>query len=144
MIQKKMIIFPIPKKKRIGLLKIQAGRILHAHEMTTITKLLQFGDDIFCQTESHNPGTKTADIVWKNEFWEIKYVNGNSRETIVRRLKKAKKQSKRIIIDISGSKISAQRAFGKIKDYFRKNKEIIKIFIISKEGYCIIDRAMLN
>lgn len=130
-----------PKGKNPGLIKIEAGRILHEHEMMIITKLLKFGDDIFCITESNI--IKTADIVWRDELWELKHLHGNSQDTLISRLRKAKKQSSRIVIDLSRSSISIIRSIGTIKDVLRKNKTIIKVLVISKNEYCIVDRAMI-
>lgn len=132
----------LPKSKKPGLIKIESGRILHKHEIETVMKLLCFGDDIFCQAESKL--IKTADIVWRNEAWEIKNITGGTRNTIKNSIEKARKQSRYIILDMSDSSISLERSLGKIKTLFIYNKKIIKILIISKQKYCLLDRFMLG
>lgn len=131
-----------PNKKHLGLIKIETGRILHQHEFMIINKLLCFGHDIFCQTESKL--MKTADIVWQDEVWEMKRITGTSRDTIIYNLRKAKRQNSRVILDLSDSPITIQRSLGKIIGAMHKHKTILKVFIISKNEYCVIDRSVLK
>lgn len=93
----------LPKGKKPGLIKIESGRILHKHEMVTMSKLSHFGGDIFCHAESKL--MKTADIDWQGESWEIKHVKGKSRHTLGK-IKKLFDHNKEIIkiVIISGKK----------------------------------------
>jgi hypothetical protein len=113
-------------------------------EFDTIEKLLRFGIDIVCKKELNVPYQQTADIIWKKEIWEIKCLFGNSRHTIRNNLRKAKKQSKNIVIDISNSRIKIGGAISHISDFMRRNKDIKKILIVNKNTYCIIDRSALK
>jgi len=132
----------IPKLGRVGVLHVKATRRLHDHEIITLTKLLRFGEDIICQAESKL--TKTADIIWRGEEWEIKSVIGKSRNTIKNSVRKARKQSHHIIIDLTNSSFTIERSLGKIKALMSYNKEILKLFILSKENYCVLDKTMLR
>jgi hypothetical protein len=129
--------------KRVGLLKTETGRTLHGHEVATLTKLLWFGHDIFCQIEANLPYIKVADIVWQNEQWEIKGVSGGSKHTIANSLQKAKKQSRNIVLDISDSEISMERIIGKVKIGLIRHKTIKRVLIVDKSSYCVIDRSAL-
>ena len=118
----------IPKLGRVGVLHVKATRRLHDHEIITLTKLLRFGED----------------IIWRGEEWEIKSVIGKSRNTIKNSVRKARKQSHHIIIDLTNSSFTIERSLGKIKALMSYNKEILKLFILSKENYCVLDKTMLR
>jgi hypothetical protein len=133
----------LPTVKRVALLRIETGRTLQNHEVATINKLLRFGYDIFCQIEANLPYTKVADIVWRNEQWELKSIIGKSENTIADSLRKAKKQSGNVVMDISRSSISVERTIGKVKITLKRHKTIQKVLLIDKNRYCIIDRSAL-
>lgn len=135
------VISHFPKGKNPGLIKIEAGRILHEHEIMIITKLLIFGDDIFCIAESNI--IKTADIIWRNKEWELKSIKGDSKQTIEDSLRKARKQSPYIILDVSKSKISLERCIGKLKIILKRYRTIQEILIIDGNEYCILDKKRI-
>jgi hypothetical protein len=133
----------LPIAKRVGLLKTETGRSLQGHEVDIINKLLQFGFDVFCQIEANLPYVKVADIVWRNEQWELKGLTGGSRYTVKNNLRKAKKQSRNIVLDISRSQVNISSAVNHVKDYMRDTKRINKVVLICKNEYCIIDRSAI-
>ena len=128
---------------KLGMLKIETGRTLHAHEVATINKLLSFGHDIYCQIEANLPYINVADIMWQNEQWEIKNVTANSQRTIEDSLRKAKRQSSFIIMDISASTLTLERSTGKIAVAMRRHRSIKKVMIFDESRYCTIDKSMI-
>jgi hypothetical protein len=133
----------LPVSKREALLKTETGRTLQSHELSTLLKLLQFGQDIFCQIEANLPYTKVADIVWQNEQWEVKGITGHTRYTVRNNLRKARRQSANIVLDISGSTIKMSSAINQVKDMMSRNKQIRKVLVIDQDTYCIIDKSVL-
>lgn len=133
----------LPSGDRVGLLKTEAGRVLHSHEVETPHKLLRFGYDIYCQIEANLPYVKVADIVWRDDTWEMKNITGGTRYTIKNNLKKAKRQSASIILDISGSPIGMQSAINHTRDRMRDSRSIRTVLIIDSDSYCIIERSAL-
>jgi len=133
----------IPENPHKGLLRIESGRTLRAHEVETIERLLRFGYDIVCNQESNLPYTKVADIVWRNELWEMKYLTGDSKHNIANNLRKAKKQSQNIVLDISSAKREIENAIPQVTDKMHNSKKIRKVLIVSKNRYCLIERNLI-
>lgn len=84
---------------------------------------------------------QTPDYLFKNEYWDLKTINGSNLSTIDRAINGKSKQAENFIIDISNSKITNQIAdicISKIyNSKYRKwvnkimlinNKKIIKIY----------------
>ena len=125
------------------MLHIESGRTLRAHELETIERLLCFGRDIVCKRELNLPYSKSPDIVWRDEQWEIKYAHGDSAHNIANALRKAKKQSQSIVIDISGARREIENAIPQVKERMYNSKRIKKVLVLSKNRYCLISRSML-
>jgi len=134
----------IPIHNKRGFAHFEPGKTIQAHELDIVQKLLYFGSDIACKQESNVPYEHTADIVWRNEVWELKGITGSSRHTVRNNLKKAKKQSQNIVLDISESNIQIQSAINHSIDRMKDSRKIRKVFIIDKFDYCIIDRSLLK
>ncbi len=132
---------PLPRRTP-GAIRCEAGRTLSPDEQETVQKLAAFGEDIVCQKESNQ--RTSADIIWRGELWELKNPLGATRHTIKNNLRKAKRQSGRIIIDISRSRILLSSAINHSRDHMRRTKQVREIILIARDSYCLIDRSMLK
>jgi hypothetical protein len=139
----KFKIRPIPTHNKRAAAHFENGKTILPHELDTVKVLSYFGFDIVCKQESNVPYEHTADIVWKNEVWELKGITGDSRHTIRNNLRKAKKQSQNIVLDISNSKIQMNSAINHTVDRMKDNKQIKKVLIVDKTDYCIIEKGLL-
>jgi hypothetical protein len=128
---------PIPKSKPFGKLLFDRPHCLHSHEIETIDLLRRFGDDVTHITPSQKPGTRTPDIKWRGERWEIKSVSGNSRANIVHALQSAKSQSPNIVICISKTKRGPDSILRDVGHYFYGSKSVKQVLVIIKDRYCI-------
>jgi hypothetical protein len=133
--------FPIGGRR--GTLHIEIGRVLRPHEQDTVDALLAFGFDIVCKNESNVPYQHTADIVWRNENWEIKAPTGNTRHTVRNNLRRGKRQSANIIIDISWSQVKMSSAINSMKKHVRESRETKKAMIVCHGEYCVIERGAI-
>jgi hypothetical protein len=127
----------IPEGKPVGKLTFDKPHFLHSHEIETIDIIRRFGDDIEHISPSQKPNTKTPDIKWRGEEWEIKTISGKSRANIVHALASAKKQSSNIIICVNKTKRSPDAICREISHYFYGSKSIKKILAIIGQQYCI-------
>lgn len=115
----------------------QSRRQLRFHEVNAMLLLLDYFDtDITCI----NPGTgKTPDLKINNIKWELKSPQGNGVKTIENILKKATKQSKNIVLDLSRIKMNGNQALARTKYYLHNNKHGIKKLIVITKNHKVID-----
>ncbi len=115
----------------------QSRKQLRFHEVNAILLLLDFFDaDITCIAPGFG---KTPDIRINNIEWELKSPQGDSVKTIENILKKATKQSKNIILDLSRIKMNGNQALSRTRYYLRNNSHGIKRLIIITKNHKVID-----
>ncbi len=140
---KKTKICKFPNSHSVGVVKLEDGRVLRSDERRVVEKLLSFGCDVVCKKESKISHRNTADIVWKGDVWEIKVSKVEGKYTVVNRLRKGKRQSGRIVLDISESKKSVERIVGVVEDFVRRHKTVKTVVFISGNKYCVIGESAL-
>jgi hypothetical protein len=85
-------------------------------------------------------GTNTTPdiyIVRTRQYWEIKNIEGNSKETIQNNMRKADGQARRVIISLVKPKcrMTTERAVGRIKEFLKSGPTRFKaVLLITKRG----------
>jgi hypothetical protein len=94
-------------KRGTGKIIAEIGAKISQHERE-ITELLHktYGGNFVYRKVSNIEGQKTSDIYWNGIAYDIKSCTGVSKNAIDNRLKQAKGQSNRFILDISNSRLS--------------------------------------
>lgn len=82
---------------------------------------------------------KIPDLRIRNIEWEIKSPISNGPKTIENILRKAKKQSENVILDLSRSKFIDSRALSRIRSYIKGNNRQIKRLIVVTKDKKILD-----
>lgn len=116
---------------------IKNGCSLKSHEQVTVDFLLFRGFTIELIPTSSVPGDKTADIVMDGVACEIKAPQGNSKWTIGRNLKRARRQSQIMVIDLFRCRRFESQAIREIRNYFDKTHSVKRIMIITKRRHII-------
>ena len=82
-----------------------------------------FGDKIYLIPKVNVPiRIKTADYLYKNEYWDLKTIYSNGKRTIDNQLKKSRDQASNFIIDISHSKMDVSDAIYQVLKIFNDPK----------------------
>ena len=81
---------------------------------------------------------KSFDVMIDGVDWEIKSPKGNAKFTIIRQLKRGRKQSRHIIIDTSRTKIDDILAEKQIRKSLLEHRSIKRVILITKT-FQIID-----
>ncbi|MDR1300643.1 MAG: hypothetical protein LBK50_02955 [Candidatus Nomurabacteria bacterium] len=120
--------------KKHGKLVEFEGVKMQSHEKDTVLRLRKLG--LNAKPVLPTGTSRTPDVVIGNQLWEIKSPEGNSKKsTIESQFKRAKKQSKYLIIDCARTKLSdkfveketyKQLNFPEIKHLIKKVKIITK------------------
>jgi hypothetical protein len=132
------IIYHMAKKIKKGALLIPKGLPpLENHEEETIDFLRNFGHDIEFLLPKQEKGARTPDIKMGGEFWEIKTIFGNNKHTIQQVLKRARKQSNKILLDLRKTKLPQQEIIRVLKKEKKMRKNLIKIKAITNDDALI-------
>lgn len=100
-----------------------------------IAKILaqKFQSDILFIPPTNSLHTPDLQIVKTGEFWEIKNIRGNGKNTIEDNLKKAAKQSRNVVVSLLRSKMPPSKATARIQHFLsRPHGNIEKIILVTK------------
>lgn len=98
-----------------------------------------FGGELYMLPKVNNPsGIQTADYLFKNEYWDLKEINGNGKNIFFHAVEKHEKQSHNFIFDVSNSILSIDEIDARINLLYKlpKLKWLDKIII--KKGKSLI------
>lgn len=122
------VIIPVDMQPYPNVYEEKVARIL-AHK---------FQSDILFVPPINALHTPDLQIVSTNEFWEIKNIRGNGKNTIENNLKKAAKQSRNIVISLFQSKMTPTQAAARIRYNLNKSHGNIKhVILITKSDKTI-------
>ena len=106
---------------------------LMPHEQATVDFLLRHGYMVELIPRSKVAGVHTADILLDGVPFEIKSPTGRKRWTITRNLKRARKQSKYIVLDLRRICRDEVLCIREAKSYLMNSRVIERVMIITKE-----------
>lgn len=109
------------------------GVVLHTHENATVVFLTEQGFDVELLPPPQRKGARTSDIKMNALAWEIKCPVGKSANTIKRAFKAALRQSKNIIFDLRGSRMTDKVNIAKLEKEFNDIKSAKHLLIITKK-----------
>ena len=104
------------------------------HELETARFFAERGYDIVFISPSNVPEVHRPDILMAGVEWEIKSPIGKGRNTIIRNIKQATKQSQNIIIDLRRTAIPENTCIAQIEKRFRERTSIKRILVVKKNG----------
>lgn len=106
----------------------------------TVARILarKFQSDVSFVQPTFSLHTPDLQIIRTGEFWEIKNIRGNGKNTIEDNLKKATKQSENIVISLLRTKMSPTQATARIRyNLNRSHGKIKRVILITKTGKVI-------
>lgn len=109
------------------------------HEMRATKTLAELfkSDIVFIRrTQSKTPDLY---VLKTNICWELKSPIGNGKHTMQSNLREASKQSENIILDLTRSKMSDEKAISRAKDFLRKERSSIKRLKILLKDKRLVD-----
>lgn len=104
------------------------------HELETAKFFSERGYDIEFIPPSHIPEVHRPDIILDGVEWEIKSPVGKGRNTIVRNMKQASKQSPNMILDLRRIAFPEKMCLNQIEKRFNERSSIKRILVIKKNG----------
>nr|WP_240945068.1 hypothetical protein [Bifidobacterium sp. DSM 109958] len=110
---------------------IETGASPDSNERAVAKQLSDLGHDVVFRKLSDERNVKTSDFYIDDEPWELKTLHGAGKNTVTNALKKAKKQSSRVILEISDCpKPLSQIADDCLDKLRRPNSSIVEIVLL--------------
>ena len=110
----------------------------YSSQEKNIAKWLEntFGGEIYMLPRINNPdGIQTADYLFRGEYWDLKEINGKSRQVLYHAIYKKKTQSNNFIFDTGSSELTISELQKQIyKLYNRKDTRFLQKIILKKEN----------
>lgn len=114
---------------------VPEGLIIAPHEMRTARALAESGLDVSFRPLTHEHGVKNPDARIDGEDWEFKAPTGSSpRNTIADQFKRARKQARRLVLDLRRSGLPDDVALPQIEARFKGQERIIDLIVIDHRG----------
>lgn len=92
-----------------------------------------FGGEIYMIPRVNKPdGIKTADYLFRNEYWDLKEIKSSGKKVIDNRVNGLKGQTRNFIFDISGNLLSDEEIIDQIQKMYRSPKRdwVDKVILI--------------
>lgn len=99
----------------------------------------KFQSDMLFVPPVNSLHTPDLQVVKNGEFWEIKNIRGNGKNTIEDNLKKAAKQSSNVVISLLRTKMVPTQAIARIRHFISRPHGSIKQIILITKGGKVID-----
>lgn len=96
-----------------------------------------FNSDIEIVPSGNNP-SPDARVVRLRQFWEIKNIRGNGKNTIHHTLSEASHQSENLIITLLRTKMAPKTAVSRLKSELKKPTIFKKVLLLMKNGKIIV------
>lgn len=99
-----------------------------------------FGGEIYMVPRVNKPdGIKTADYLFRDEYWDLKSIEGNSNSTLDSAIKKKKSQAKNFVFDVSNSEISRESIKKQINNIYKnKNRQWVDKILVKRNNDLIV------
>lgn len=98
------------------------------------------GGEIYMVPRVNKPdGIKTADYLFRDEYWDLKSIEGNSNSTLDSAIKKKKSQAKNFVFDVSNSEISRESMKKQINNIYKnKNRQWVDKILVKRNNDVIV------
>lgn len=98
----------------------------------------KFQSDILFVPPTNSLHTPDLQLVKTGEYWEIKNIRGNGKNTIEDNLKKAARQSNNVVISLLRTKMTPSQAAARIRFFLsRPHNNIKQVLLVTKAGKTI-------
>lgn len=98
-----------------------------------------FGGELYMLPRVNNPeGIQTADYLFRNEYWDLKEINGTGKNILFHAIEDHERQAHNFIFDISKTKLTNNEIMERLDKLYSLNKvRWLDVIIIMKENELI-------
>lgn len=103
------------------------------HEVLTALRLAETGIDVLFRIDSHEEGVKNPDAEMNQQVWEFKAPTGQGKNTVDSQMKRAGKQTERLVLDLRRSKLDDKESIRDVRQGMH-GRHLTQVIVIDHAG----------
>lgn len=103
------------------------------HEVLTALRLAEEGVDVLFRIDSREEGVKNPDVEMNQQVWEFKAPTGQGKNTVDSQMKRAGKQTERLVLDLRRSELDDKKSIGDVRQGMQ-GRHLTQVIVIDHAG----------
>lgn len=103
------------------------------HEVLTALRLAEEGTDVLFRIDSREEGVKNPDAEMNQQVWEFKAPTGQGKNTVDSQMKRAGKQTERLVLDLRRSKLDDKESIQDVRQSMQ-GRHLTQVIVIDHAG----------
>ena len=103
------------------------------HEVLTALRLAEEGVDVLFRIDSREKGVKNPDVEMNQQVWEFKAPTGEGKNTVDSQMKRAGKQTERLVLDLRRSELDDKKSIRDVRQGMQ-GRHLTQVIVIDHAG----------
>ena len=103
------------------------------HEVLTALRLAEEGMDVLFRIDSRKKGAKNPDAEMNQQVWEFKAPTGEGKNTVDSQMKRAGKQTERLVLDLRRSELDDKKSIRDVRQGMQ-GRHLTQVIVIDHAG----------
>ena len=103
------------------------------HEVLTALRLAEEGVDVLFRIDSREKGVKNPDVEMNQQVWELKAPTGQGKNTVDSQMKRAGKQTERLVLDLRRSELDDKKSIWDVRQGMQ-GRHLTQVIVIDHAG----------
>lgn len=103
------------------------------HEVLTALRLAEEGMDVLFRIDSREEGVKNPDVEMNQQVWEFKAPTGQGKNTVDSQMKRAGKQTERLVLDLRRSELDDKKSIQDVRQGMQ-GRHLTQVIVIDHAG----------
>ena len=103
------------------------------HEVLTALRLAEEGADVLFRIDSRKKGAKNPDAEMNQQVWEFKAPTGEGKNTVDSQMKRAGKQTERLVLDLRRSELDDKKSIRDVRQGMQ-GRHLTQVIVIDHAG----------
>lgn len=103
------------------------------HEVLTALRLAEEGMDVLFRIDSREEGVKNPDVEMNQQVWELKAPTGQGKNTVDSQMKRAGKQTERLVLDLRRSELDDKKSIRDVRQGMQ-GRHLTQVIVIDHAG----------
>lgn len=103
------------------------------HEVLTALRLAEEGVDVLFRIDTREEGVKNPDVEMNQQVWEFKAPTGEGKNTVDSQMKRAGKQTERLVLDLRRSELDDKKSIWDVRQGMQ-GRHLTQVIVIDHAG----------
>lgn len=126
-------LYPERGSGRVFIPAASARKAPSEHEVLTALRLAEEGMDVLFRIDSREKGAKNPDAEMNQQVWEFKAPTGQGKNTIDSQMKRAGKQTERLVLDLRRCELDDKKSIRDVRQGMQ-GRHLTQVIVIDHAG----------